>query len=494
MTTGAPDDGLRKKVTSSIGWIVVERWGSRLLQLLVIAVLTRLVAPEAFGVISLATAIVAVLQVLVDSGFAKALVQLDELRAKDASTAFWVSLLLSVAAYAALFASAPLFSVWLERPELTDVLRILGASLPISALSQAPAALLERSFGFKVLSIRQLVAATAGALVSLPVAFLGGGVWALVAQTLTTSVVACAVLWAATPWRPKFEFSRASLRRLWPVGVSIMGTELLDAVQGNIDKLVIGFAFDAETLGYYYVAQRVGMILTELVTTVIARVSLTTFSRVQDDLPRLNRIFRQMTFVAGAVGMPIFALTAAFGAQVIPFVFGPGWTESIPILWGLAAGWGLGAVMYFDRTVLLARGKAKSAFWLALLQNAAGVALLFSLLPFGMVGVVISRWARIFVWPVRLLVMRRAIDLNVSLYVLQIAKVVAAILPWVVIVALLQSSEWAHGEWTMITFVLPVGLLALAGYAVLLWMLAGAENKTALRPIMEKLGARVRRR
>lgn len=478
---------LSGKVAGSVGWVILERWGSRVLQLLVMTVLTRLVAPSDFGVIALATSVVAVLQVLVDAGFPKALVQSKTLEERDASTAFWTSLALAFGLYTVLFFSAPQLAVWLGHDELTLVLRVLGAVLPISAFSQTPAALLERDFGFKILSIRQVVAAVAGAIFSLPVALLGGGVWALVVQSLGTALVACITLWASSNWRPKFTYSIASLRKLSPLGLSIMGTELLDATQSNIDKIVIGIFFDPATLGYYYIAQRLGSILSDLVTTVIARMSLTTLSRVQDDLPRFNRIFRQMTFVAGAVAMPIFGFVAVYAYQVIPFAFGSGWEPAIPILWGLAGGWGLSAVMYFDRAALLARGRARSAFWVSAMQNSVGVVLLFALLPLGIAGVVISRWARVFVWPVRLWVLRRAVDLEVGAYMWQLVKVVLAVAPWLVVILLLQMTPWAASDWSLLTFAVPTGLLALVGYSCVIWFIAGAENRAAMIPIIKKV-------
>jgi O-antigen/teichoic acid export membrane protein len=465
-----------------------------LLQLAVFAVLARLIAPEDFGMISLATAVIAVLRVLVESGFTKSLIQIKELGPKDASTAFWTSMGLAWIVYGALFVSAPMIAAWLEMPGLVDVLRVLGLSMPISALSQTPAAILEREFNFKVLSVRQLVAATVGALAAIPVALLGGGVWALVTQTMVIAVVSAVVLWATATWRPRFEYSWEALKRIWPVGLSIMGTELLDAIQGNIDKIVIGIVFTPEVLGYYYLAQRLGTLLMELVTTVISRVSLTTFSRIQDDIPRLNRVFRQMTFAAGVVGVPVFALTALFAPQLIPLLFGEGWEPSIPILWGLAAGWGLAAVMYFDRTVLLARGQAKSAFWLSALQNVVGIGLLFALLPLGILGVVISRWARVFVWPVRLWVMKRAISLAIGRYLWEIVRVILAMLPAGVVVGLLQFSDWARGEWAALTFAAPMGLLAIMSYIAIVWLIAGEQNRAALRPLIGGVRARLRRR
>jgi O-antigen/teichoic acid export membrane protein len=474
--------------------VVIERWGSRLLQLGVFAVLTRLVAPDMFGVVALAMSVIAVLQVVVDSGFSKALVQLKTLDAKDASTAFWTSLALAAALYGGLFLSAPALAGLLGNESLAAVLQVLGLALPLGALSQTPVALLERELQFKILSLRQVFASLVGSLAAIAVAIAGGGIWALVTQAIATAAASFVALWASTAWRPGFVYSFASLKRLWPVGVSIMGTELLDALQGNIDKLVVGFAFSAEVLGYYYVAQRLGTILMELVTTVISRVSLTTFSRVQDDLPRLNRIFRQMTFAAGLIGIPVFGLCAVFAPQLFPLVFGPRWEPAIPILWGLAGGWALSAVMYFDRPVLLATGHAKSAFWLALLQNAAGITLLIALLPFGIVGVVISRWARVIVWPARLWVMRRAIELPIRPYVSQVLRVVAAFAPLAAILIGLQQTDWARGPWAFLAFTLPTGLASLVVYVALTWWLAGEENRASLRPLAIGVIRRLRRR
>jgi O-antigen/teichoic acid export membrane protein len=278
------------------------------------------------------------------------------------------------------------------------------------------------------------------------------------------------------------------------MGIGIMGTELLDAVQGNIDKLVIGMFFPAEVLGYYYLAQRVGMILIELVTTVIARVSLTTFSRLQHDLKRLNRAFRQMTFYAGVIGVLPFTLVAVFAPQVIPWAFGTGWEPSIWMLWVLAPGWGVGAIMYFDRTVLLATGNPKSAFWLAFLQNAVGVILVFALLPLGILGVLISRWARVFTWPVRLWVLKRKINLDLAPYLLQIGRCVMAALPVVLLVLFCQQTGWSTAQWPMLTFVVPLGMIGVVLYTGTLWLIAGRSNRSEMRRYIIGVRRRVLRR
>ncbi|MDY0830151.1 lipopolysaccharide biosynthesis protein [Microbacterium sp. BG28] len=490
---GMSDDGLRRRATRSIGWVVAERWGARFLSLGVLAILTRLLDPSQFGIVSLATSVLAISQVFVDSGFGRTLIQRKELGEKDASTAFWTSLIFSLVLATALVLTAPLIAGWFGEPALAPVLQVLSIALPLAALSQIPAALLERNLDFKPLSIRQLIGSLAGAIVSIPVALLGGGIWALVLQTLVTSATAVVALWASTSWRPKFEFSFAALRSMWSTGVAILGIDLMDAVQANIDKIVIGAFFSSTELGYYFLAQRVGTILIELVTSVMARVSLATFSRVQDDKVRLDRIFRQMTFAAAAVSVFVFGLVAALAPQIITGIFGSQWTPSVPIVWILAGGWALGAIMYFDRNVLLATGNARAALSLALVQNVVGTALVFAFVPWGVMGVAFSRLARFIVWPLRLWVLRALTRVDVWKYLLQLIRCIAAMLPVLGGIIALQYTAWAsHGHLWL--FALPCALVATVAYGGLLWLLAGEENRSLLRRVTGDVLARLRRR
>lgn len=485
-------DGLRTRATRGIGWLIVERWGSRFLTLIVLVVLTRVLNPEDFGLVSMAAAFIAVLQVFVDSGFSKALIQRANLAEKDASTAFWSSLAIATTLALGLVLAAPGIARMLGEPRLEPVLQVLSIALPLSALSQTPAALLEREFQFRALSIRQLAGALSGAAVAIVMAFAGAGVWALVAQTLVAATMSVITLWASTTWRPKLEFSRRSFRSLGAVGVTILGIELLDAVQANIDKLVIGAFFSAEDLGYYFLAQRIGTILIELVTSVISRVSLTTFSRVQHDLQRLNRIFHQLTFAACAISIPMFALVAVFASQLVPFLFGNGWDASIPLMWILAPGWALGAVMYFDRTALIATRHTRAALGLAVFQNAVSIALVFAFIPLGVAGIAVSRLARIATWPARLVVLHRTIALRVWPYLMQTVRCIIAITPATLLVIGLQFTPWAEGAAAMWTFVVPLGALALITYPFMLWMLAGDDNRAVLRVMRGEVVQRVR--
>lgn len=496
MSAPAPeDDNLRDKAFRSVGWVVLEKWSVRLVALAVFAILARLLDAKDFGLLSMATVFTALLSVFVDSGFTKALVQRKTLAKDDAATAFWTSIAISIAIYLSLFFTAPLIATLFGDDRLGPVLRVLGVGLPLTALSATPAALLEREFEFRALSIRQLAGTVVGAAVAIPMALLGAGVWALVAQPLVAAIVSLITLWASTPWRPTLSFSRDSLKDLYGFGTGVLGIDLLNTFQANIDKLLIGSFLGPTALGYYFIGQKVLSTLSELVTTVIARVSLTTFSRVQDDVPRLNRALQKMTFVSGSLAIPTFGITALLAPQLIPFVFGQQWTPAVPVFQLLAASAALASIMYYDQNVLLASGNPRAAFLMSLGQNVLGVGLIFAAMPFGIAGVALSRSILLVAyWPVRLRLLHRLAKINLGPYLKQVGLCIAALVPVVALILMLQTTPWATVEESFFGFAVPVAVLGFALNGAFAWLLMGPANRTMSSDVLGTIVRRVRRK
>lgn len=477
-------DNLQRRVKKSVGWITLERWSTRVADLVVFALLARLLTPADFGTVALATVFVTLLTVVVESGFVQALIRELNLEPRDASTAFWTSIGLSIVSAAGLILFAPVLADWLDTPDLSWVLAFAALALPIGALSQTPAALLEREFDFKRLSLRRLIGVVAGLVAALALALAGAGIWALVANLLVPRIVGVVVLWASTPWRPGLVYSFTSLKRLWRVGASMIGVGLLEALQSNIDKLIIGAFFTPSVLGYYVLAQRIGAALAELLTSVVSRVALTTFARVQNEPERLSRIYRQMSFVTAAISAPVFAMVAALAPQILPTIFGPGWEQSIIFLWILAPVWLLSNTMAFDKSAFIAVGRPGIVFRLTLAQAIVSIVLVFVLLPLGVIGVALSRLARLLVWPARLVALHRVIQLPVGRYLWQLARCILAVVPITLVVLWLQTTEWAQSPGSFWTFAVPVGILGTVAYALLAWVTADRENRSAVMQLL----------
>lgn len=482
------DDDLRGRALRGIGWIAAEKWGVRLVSLGVFIILTRTVAPEAFGLVSMTSVITTLLLVFVDAGFQKSLIQRQQITVEDTSTAFWSSLVIGTLIYAGVYLTAPLLEIAFSMPGLSSVLRVAAISIVVSALAGVPVALLEREMLFRKLAIRNIVGTLAGAAVAVPMALSGMGVWALVFQTLVTSSVAAVTLWLTTSWRPKFVYSASSLRALWKFGVSVLGIELLNKLQDNLDKLVVGAVFGEHSLGLYYVAQRLVLIVTELITTVIAKLSLTTFSRLQSDTERFGRVFNQLTFASGVIAVPIFGVMALFAETLIRFVSGENWGAAAPLMQLLSVASAFAAILYFDKNALLAVGQSGRAFGLAAVEMCLTIVLTIVAVPLGLVAFAAIRIVRLFaVWPYRQWLLVKYANVRVLPYLRNVATLFACFAPSFFVFAILNQTPWSTASPVLWAYVVPVSVLMIITYYLVLWFACGRENRQVIRRTFNKL-------
>ena len=133
---------------------------------------------------ALANVVLAFMQVFLDQGFAQALIQRKTLEPAHINTSFWTNLALGVGLSLVSFAAAELVADSLKQPQLAPVLQGLSLLFVINALRGTQQALLERQFAFKAIAVRELLGTVVGGGVGVTMAFLGWGVWSLIAQQI----------------------------------------------------------------------------------------------------------------------------------------------------------------------------------------------------------------------------------------------------------------------------------------------------------------------
>jgi O-antigen/teichoic acid export membrane protein len=350
-------------------------------------VLARLLNPEDFGLVALASVFVALLGVVTEQGFAHALVQREDLEPSHLDTAFWSSVLTGSLLAAALVVAAEPVSRLLDEPDLAAVLRVLSLAVVVTALSSTPQAILQRDLAFRSLAIRELVAALVGAIVGVGCAVSGLGVWALVAQILAQAVAGVAVLWIAVQWRPGGDVSWDHFRELAAFGWNVVGVRFLNFVSRRGDNFLIGVALGTRALGIYAVAYRVFWILTDVIARTIATVAFPVFSRLQSETERIRRAYLLASQMSATVATPIFVGTSVLAGEIVDVLLGTKWDDAVPVLQILCLVGILHANQYFNISVLMAVGAPQLALFLTVISSVTNL-IAFSIgLQWGIVGV-----------------------------------------------------------------------------------------------------------
>lgn len=348
---------LKALAVRGLFWSVIQKWGGLFFHSASLLLLTRLLLPEAFGLVALANVVIALIRVFVEQGFAQAIVQTKELDPKSLDTAFWSSLAISLLLSLGVFFSANFLAAQFKEPDLAPVLQSLSPVFVLIALNSVQTALLQRQLKFKALAIRSLMALSVGGIVAMVMALLGFGVWSLVAQELTRALVAVVVLWQVGKWRPRFRFSIDSLRQLLTFGVSIMGINILNVVNRRSDDLLVGYYLGTAALGYYNVAYQLLLLMTQLINAPVNQVAFSAFAKLQERPEMLRKALYNAAKMVALVSIPAFFFAATLAPQLVPLLFGDKWTQSIPVMQVLALIGPIHALGGINSNLMIALGK-----------------------------------------------------------------------------------------------------------------------------------------
>ncbi|MES3630983.1 MAG: lipopolysaccharide biosynthesis protein [Longimonas sp.] len=463
---------LRDRALRGVAWSAVQNWGSRLITFVVFAVLAQLLDPEAFGVLALAGTYIALLRVLVDQGFAAAIIQRDELEDGHLDTAFVVNLVGSVVLMLASLPLAAPIAALFDTPLLAPVIQALAPAFLLAALAGVQQALFERRMQYRVLAIREFVASLAGGVVGVSMALYGWGVWSLVGWFLAERTAAVVVLWTASPWRPGRTITRRHFVDLFSFGIHLVGSNLLDYVNRRADNLIIGYVLGPTALGFYDVAYKLYTAGVDLVTQTVSSVAFSAFSKLQHRRDQMRDAFYKGTQTASVVAFPAFLGAAAIAPSLIELVFGTQWVpESAHVFQVLALIGTLHALFYFNPAVLLACNKPSWRLALNAINAVANVVAYTIAVQFGIVAVAAAFVIRGYVLaPLELWMLRRLINVRIRTYLRNIAApatAAVAMATGLVAARMTLLPDLAIGLW--VTLAIGSGALL---YTTLVWVLA----------------------
>ncbi|MBD2448764.1 MOP flippase family protein [Nostoc sp. FACHB-152] len=439
MQSSKEPSNLRQKAVRGVLWSALESWGRQLISVGIFVVMARLLDPQTFGLVALATIFLNFLQIFLDQGLSQAIVQRQDLEKEHLDTAFWANLGVSALATILSIAGAGLIADLFKEPQITPIIRCLSLSFIISGFSSVQEAIFQRKLAFKPLAIRSLIAVIIGGIVGVTMAFMGFGVWSLVGQQLTSSVAQVLVLWWVSDWHPGFRFSQKHFKELFAFGVNVMGISLCNFFNRRSDDFLIGYFLGSTALGYYSVAYRLLQTLTQLLTSIIVKVSLPTFSRLQAEPERLrNALYKAIQFTT-LITFPGFLATVILAPEIVIVVFGEKWSPSIPVMQVLNIIGILYAYFFFNSSLMMAVGKPSWKLALDFVQSVSNVVAFAIAVQWGIVAVAAAYVIRGYLMtPLTIWVVWKLIRIDVKTYLSQGAVALAGTAIMLIAIAIVK--------------------------------------------------------
>ena len=327
------DATLRAGVASGLRWGTLNQVVQQATRLLVQVVLTRLLAPEAFGLLALAFVVVNFGALLTGLGFSQALIQRRHLTSALVDAVFVGSALLGIAIGVGIYTGAATLATLLGDAELAPVLRVLSVVFVFQGVEGVPNTMLRRALLFRPYVLSSTIGAVVGGTTGIVLGVAGAGVWALVGFALAEAVVATVLAWAyairAGVWRPRATWDLRPLRGVLGYSGAVTGNRLLFYGSRNVDNLIVGRVLGTVALGYYGLAYRVMLFPIQRITDVLGSVTLPTFAALQHDPARVNAAYLRAVKYLAAIIVPATIGVAVTAHHLVPVVFGPQWEAAV---------------------------------------------------------------------------------------------------------------------------------------------------------------------
>lgn len=326
------EQGLKDKTVRGVGWSAIDNVAQYAVSFIVSIVLARLLSPEDYGLLGLVAIFTAVCTALINGGFGSALIRKKEVTEDDYNTAFVVNLVMSLFLYVVIFFCAPLIARFFGRDELIALTRVSSLGMIIGALSLVQQTRLTKRIDFKTQTKVTLIASISSGVIGIVMAVLGFGVWALVAQGLSSQLFRTVFLWVFNKWVPGLRFSKKSFSELFGFGWKLMVSGVLDTVWKELYQVVVGKFYSPATLGQYTRAKGFSQLFSSNLTAVIQRVTFPVLSDIQDDNTRMVNAYRRIIKTTMFITAISMFFLGAVSEPLLYCLIGPKWHEAATYL------------------------------------------------------------------------------------------------------------------------------------------------------------------
>jgi lipopolysaccharide exporter len=382
---------MNKRMWAGVLWNLASLLTSRGASIVFTLFLARLLAPEAFGLMAMTVVAFELANVLVESGLGFALIRSKKVSQADLSTIFFANLGLGLVAYAILFAGGPYVASFYDEPALGPLVRAGGLAVFFNGIKVVQIANLRRAMDFQLEMKANSGAVLISGVCGVGLAYVGAGVWSLVAQMLLSAMISSLILWLASDWRPSLSFSVEAFNRLFSFGSHLTFEGALEVFHQNSYLFVIGAFFSAEITGLYFFARKLSNLLTQQLSSAVQQATFPALATLQDDNVTLRHRYRQIIQLMMFMIAPVLLLFAAVVEPFFDLLFGPRWSGAVLYLQLLLIVGVLYPLHALNVNILNVKGRSDLVLKVGLVKKTLSLGLLVSTVQFGVTGIILGQ-------------------------------------------------------------------------------------------------------
>lgn len=330
---------IKKKSLNSFVWRMGEGVIAEGMTFIVGMILARLLMPEEFGLVALTGLVLAVVNVFADCGLGQALIQKKTADELDTNTVFFAGLALSVLLYVCVFFMSPFFANIFHQSSISSLIRVSALMLLLSSYNSVQTAKISRALDFKKFFYVGIISSFVSGGVGVCMALSGMGVWALIAQRMSYTLMRTITLYRIVKWFPRLQFSIERFCSLFSYGINLMASGVIGMIFNQMKGFLIGVKYEPSDLSYYNRGESLPSILCNNINGTINQIMLPALSKLQDNPDAMKNGLRRSISLSSFILFPMMFGLVATSDNIITILFSEKWLCAVPFLRVISIGY-----------------------------------------------------------------------------------------------------------------------------------------------------------
>ncbi|MDO8264611.1 MAG: lipopolysaccharide biosynthesis protein [Gallionella sp.] len=358
-STNAPREPVSgRQIAKGAAWLMLFKMIDKSIGLVSTLFLARLLVPADFGLVAMATAVVAFTQLMGAFGFDSALIQRQDARREHYDTAWTFNVIFGVAVAVALSLLAVPMAHFYRDDRLVAIMLVLGIGALVGGFENIGTVAFRKDMDFRnefrFLLIKRVVSFS----VTMLLAFELRSYWALVAGAVTSRILSAWISYRLHPFRPRLTLTaRADLMHFskW-----IFLSSLIGFFTGKSTDFILGRTVGSHGLGVYNISWEIAVMPSSELIAPLNRAVFPAYARLSGQPAELRSRFLEVFGVICLIAIPVSGGLFAVADAAVRVVLGSQWLESIPLIQIFAVSGLIGALQSNLYLVIVAMGKPQA--------------------------------------------------------------------------------------------------------------------------------------
>lgn len=367
-------NNIKQQLFSGVFYTAIAKYSGIIISLVVAGILARLLSPDDFGIVAIATVIISFFAIFTDMGLSPAIIQNKTLTQDDLTNIYSFTFWTGIAVALLFFIASWPISAYYDSPILRTLCQLLSINLFFASVNIVPGALFYKNKEFKFIAIRSFVIQITAGTGAVIAALSGAGLYALLITPIVSSILIYIISFHRYPQHLRMTLGLSSIRKIFSYSVYQFLFNVICYFSRNLDKLLIGKHMGMSDLGYYEKSYRLMMLPLQNITQVVTPVMHPIFSDFQDDKMKLATSYERIIRFLAFIGLPLSVLLFFTAEEVTLIIFGNQWLPSVAVFRILALSVGIQIILSSSGSIFQAAGDTRSLFICGLFSSTLNVA------------------------------------------------------------------------------------------------------------------------